>query len=157
MSIKSNAQPKSVLFSSEYNLQPEKTDSAQIIGLLTKIDSIKEADLGKAMLMTDSALKLSRAIHFFYGIGNTYIAFAAIAVTAGNYKSCDSFLKMAYPFCVLSTQMSRTNALLALWFQNKGNLAAYTGNYKQSVFCSLHALELLKKEMPDFTYSALKK
>lgn len=155
LGMTANAQPRSVIFNNEYYLQTPLADSAQIISLLTKAGSLREVDLNLAMHIADSALMLSRASNFIYGIGNSYITFAAIEETSGNYPACDSFLKIAYPFCILSTQISKTNALLVLWLQNKGNLCAYTGNYKQSISYALQALELLKQKASDSTLTDL--
>lgn len=155
-SIHANARGAFLSFGIEFSPNGRADDSIRVIKMLSKIDSTRANSIEDAMLLADSALNLSRSSNFLYGIGNAYIAFATIAITAGNYSACDSFLMSAYTYCFLSVQTSRTNALLALWFQNKGNLAAYTGDYKQAIFCSLYALGLLKEKEYDSTVTALK-
>jgi signal transduction histidine kinase len=135
-------------------LQP--ADSAAIVGLIGSSQQVVYSDLAQALDIVDSAMKLSRQSNFFYGIGNAYIAYAAYAVTSGNYPGCDSLLRLAYPYCFLASRQASSNNLLVLWFQNKGNLAAYTGDYNQAVAYSFRALQLLHEKIADSAFVTLK-
>jgi signal transduction histidine kinase len=124
-------------------------DSAAIIGTLTASATIQYTDPARAWAMVDSAMELSRARDFGYGIGNSYIAYAIYSMDKGEYHVADSLLKLAYPYCYLSGIYARSNILLCLWYENAGHLKAYMGAYYLSVAFSYRALDALSRYPAD--------
>lgn len=133
-----------------------KEDSAYIIGSLERSQQFEYTQMNAAIAIVDSMLLLSRAKGFGYGAGNAFIAHAIYAMTRGAYRESDSLFKAAYPYCYGSAAPGYTKRLLALWYEQRGILASYQGDYDRAVNCSYKALYLLQQHPADSGLFSLK-
>lgn len=133
-----------------------KKDSAYIIGRIAASQRLEYTRLDSAIAITDSIIALSKSRNFTYGTGNAYIARAIYAMTRGNYKESDSLFREAYFYCYLAAQTRAAYDLLALWYEQRGILASYEGDYSRAMHNSYKALQLLDKQPGDTTLRALR-
>lgn len=131
-------------------------DSAYIINLIAASGKTQDTDIAKALKQVDTAYALSLKKVFTRGIANSLIAYAVYAGARGDYTSADSLFKRAYPYCSQYSQDSKSNYILALWFENVSIQASYQGNYQQALSYSYKALSLLEQYKADSILVKLK-
>jgi len=138
------------------SLKVSGEDSAYIIGELERSQKFEYTRMDSARAIVDSMMLLSRAKGFGYGIGNAFIAHAIYAMTRGAYRESDSLFRAGYPYCYRSAEPGRSNRLLALWYEQRGILASYQGDYDKAIDCSCRALYLLQQQPADSGLFSLK-
>jgi two-component system NarL family sensor kinase len=81
---------------------------SEVVDLLKEANTIRRADLDRALRLSQSALTISREMHYAPGIGNSLLSIGLCQSDQNEYRKSMMTLQSALPYCLQTANQDRT-------------------------------------------------